>query len=101
MSSNTLISRHRFESGGADFLQTGEENYYSEANTMEKTKKSYSYRMQKLQQGEIEMGEGEKLEELEYGMEMETEDMISIADKDGKKKKNRYSGLELFKGGIA
>jgi hypothetical protein len=47
------------------------------------------------------MGEGEKLEELEYGMEMETEDMISIADKDGKKKKNRYSGLELFKGGIA
>lgn len=101
MSSNTLISRHRFEPGGADFLQTGEENYYSEANTMEKTKKSYSYRMQKLQQGEIEMGEGEKLEELDYGMEMNTEDMIPIADKDGKKKKNRYSGLELFKGGIA
>lgn len=100
LSSNTLISRYTFNPGTAVYLQTGINNQYSEENTMRRTLASYKFRMQQLKNGELEMGEGAKLQDLQYGNAAITVDMIPIADKNGDKKKNYYSGLELFKGGI-
>lgn len=100
LSSNTLISRHNFQCGNANFIRTGLENDFSEESTMRRSVASYQYRMDELQRGEIEMAEGMKLEDMEYGKMQDEFNLISIADKKGEKKKNFYSGLDLFKGGI-
>lgn len=68
------------------------------SDLIQEMRNSYAYRRSQLEQGLIELGDGEGIDSLQYGKDEDTKDLVPLdTDDDGNKEANRYSNYGLFK----
>jgi len=92
----TLFTRADLE--GPHIIKVDAEGRLDENQVIEKVIDSIAFRRREFQKGIIEMGEGFKLNELDY---VQQPDLIPLEEATGKKKKeNPYTDFKLFKGTI-
>jgi hypothetical protein len=96
--SGKLYSRHSFI--GPNVVLADGKGAFSESGVLARTCNSFRYRWEELSKGEIEIGDGNKLEELAYHNDAETQNLIPLDSYQKAKSTESYSGLELFKGKI-
>jgi hypothetical protein len=72
----------------------------SEKEVIDKTINSVSYRWEELAKGDIEIGDGQNIDEIEYNINTEDHNLIPLDNYKKLKYADRYSGMELFKGEI-
>lgn len=65
-------------------------------NTIDMVRHSYTYRRSQITEGEIEMGEGQALELLPYGEDMEECHLLPLACDSGKNKRPNYYSNNAF-----
>jgi len=96
--SGKLYSRHSFI--GPNVVLADGKGAFSESGVIARTCNSFRYRWDELGKGEIEIGDGNNLEELAYHNDAETQNLIPLDSYKKAKSTESYSGLELFKGKI-
>ena len=67
-------------------------------NLIDEMRNSYSYRRKQLEQGLIEIGDGENPAVLHYGQDEDKLDLVPLdTDDDGNKIGNKFSNYDCFK----
>ena len=86
---------------GIKTIELKEDAHYVNDRIIEKTVNSFNYRWAEFKNGKIEASEEMLLDEIQYHMDTESENLIPLDLTDKKyKKSNPYSIYGLFKGKV-
>ena len=94
MPENCLYSTSSFEGEHTEKLEEVEN---IGKNLFQQVKNSYTYRLRQIQEGRIELGEGQPTDRLQYVSNTKDENLMPLRIRDGVKETNIFSNYKCFK----
>lgn len=94
MPENCLYSTSSFEGEHTEKLEEVEN---IGKNLFQQVKNSYTYRLRQIQEGRIELGEGQPTDRLQYVSNTTDENLMPLRIRDGVKETNIFSNYKCFK----